>query len=221
MRNKSKSNQKNQRSTKVTSLSKNKGLPKSMKVRFSKATNISNNGLTSCAPVLSSYDKKAKSGDGNYYALVIQRSDREWNFVSVNDGYLDISYKPSVFDKSEAEKLLELWERVVINNAIPWNDNVIPETMRIISYKLLIDDQTLHLFQEVKNENPQQVLAKSALAKLTDAEARALNLEHQITKTRLFFNPNFDNYDRQLLRDLADLNGIVEINEYLKNLSEN
>jgi len=190
-----------------------------MTVRFSKASNNPNNGSL-CVPT-SSYNKKAKSGDGNYYALVIQRSDREWNFVTVNDGYLDISYKPSVFDKCEAEKLLELWERVVINNAIPWNDNVIPETMRIISYKLVVDDQTLNLFQEVKNENPQQVLAKSALAKLTDAEARALNLEHQVAKTRLFFNPNFDNYDRQLLRDLSDLNGIVEINEHLKNLSEN
>ena len=176
----------------------------------------------SCSPALNpcTIDKKV-NGNGDYYALVVQRNDYTWSFVRVYDCYLDITHSyPHVFHISSLEYLMELWERVVIHNAIPWNDAVYPDTMRIISYKLIVEDRTIDLCKKVRNENYDEVLVKTALSKLTDAEIKALKLNNNVVINKLFHNPNFDSHDSRLLKELSDENYLVDLNESLKTMLE-
>ena len=72
----------------------------------------------------------------NYLALVVQRSSGNWGYVRVNSHCLDVVSEPIVYDEDEADNLTEIWKRVVIDNAIPWEDSVRNDTLRIVKYFL-------------------------------------------------------------------------------------
>ncbi len=164
------------------------------------------NGLAQCQPISSSghngYGAEAIAETGKeYLAMVVQRPDGDWNYVRVNQHCLDCVGMPVVFEVSEAHELLELWKRVTIDDAIPWEDSVRPETLRIVSFKMEIEDRTLTLFNNESEVD--HMIRTSALSKLTDIEARALGLTHAKAVQALMHNPEFHRDDGRALTALS------------------
>jgi hypothetical protein len=157
-----------------------------------------------CSPVGSgggSYGGQREARGGNEYLMfVVQRFDGQWGYVRVNNHCLDVTNEPCVFEEHHAQDMLELWKRVVIDNAIPWEDGIRPDTLRIVRYKPSMEDATLSLFSD--DHEVQEFMRMSALAKLSDAEARLLGLTHVKVKQKIMHNPNFDKDDKRMLADL-------------------
>jgi len=107
---------------------------------------------------------------------------------------------PCVFTAAQADDLLEIWKRVVIDNAIPWEDSVKPDTLRIVRYKLDVEDNTLSLFGN--DDSVKEFLRMSAMSKLTDAEARLLGLTTLKAKQTIMHDPQFCREDKVVLNRL-------------------
>lgn len=174
------------------------------KSRLGGSKSQSLNAASSCSSNSGGYGAEHMADTGkDYLALVVQRFDDEWVYVRVNQHCLDcVHYLPVLFDPSQKDDLLELWKRVVIDDAIPWEDNVRHETLRIVRFKMEIEDRTLSFFNN--RSEVDHMIRMSALSKLTDTEARALGLVNEKAVQSLAFNPEFHREDGKLLNSLAE-----------------
>jgi hypothetical protein len=132
-----------------------------------------------------------------YLTLMVQRWSGEWVYVRVNQHCLDVLTTPCVFTTAQTDDLLEIWKRVVIDNAIPWEDSIRPDTLRIVRYKLEVEDHTLSLFGD--NDSIKECLRMTAMSKLTDSEARVLNLTTLKAKQMIMHDPQFCREDKIVL----------------------
>jgi len=159
----------------------------------------------------------ALHADREYLTMVVQRHGGEWGYVRVNQHCLDVVQTPCVFDANASDELLEIWKRVVLDNAIPWEDSVRPETLRIVSYKMQVEDKTLSLFNDDAEVN--EFLRMSAMAKLSDAEARLLGLSHAKAKQIIMHNPNFHRDDSVTLGSLQKVSASLPLDTMMAHLS--
>lgn len=161
--------------------------------------------LNGCYAVETSGDESAQAEMTDaklqhaYYAMIVKSHYNDWRYVTVNDHGLSASLAPCLYCASSLDKLKELWERVVLHNAIPWNDSVQPQTMRIIAYSLDIEEVTSNVFGE-EFDHKRQI---AALMMIDDRDARLLGLEHAKAKQVLFHNPDYEREDEHLLRQLS------------------
>lgn len=134
-----------------------------------------------------------------YYAMIVKShySD-DWRYVSASPSGLGVTHTPVLYCASSLDKLKDLWERVVLHNAIPWNDSVQPQTLRIIAYSIDIEEVTSNVFGEDFKDKRQT----AALMMIADQDARLLGLEHAKAKQVLFHNPEYEDSDEHLLRQL-------------------
>jgi hypothetical protein len=159
----------------------------------------------------------ATNPDKDYLTFVVQRHDGQWTYVRVNQHCLDCYNSPCVFGVEEAENLLDIWKRVVIDNAIPWEDSVRPETLRIVSYKMQVEDLTLSLFHDDQAVN--EFLRMSAMSKLSEAEARLLGLTHAKAKQMFVHNPEFHRDDQKTLTDLTKVSATLPLDTMMSHLN--
>lgn len=178
-----------------------------------------NYGMPVCASVGGSYGASGLASSGRQYlTFVVQDTSGNWQMVRVNHHCLDTSYEGTVFEESLADEMLEMWKRVVIDNAIPWEASVRPETMRIIKYQTVAQDMTLSLFHD--EPTAKEFLKLNAVSKLSDDEARLLGLTHLKAKQRLLNNPDFQKDDARMLKEL-NLNAYnMTLNSQLRFLNE-
>ena len=134
-----------------------------------------------------------------YYTLIVETSYGDWRFAGVSDHGMSIKSQPVLFSSSSIDKLLAIWERVVIHNAIPWHDGVCPNTLRIVSYNLDIQDVT----KFVLGDNYDHLRKQAALMMIEDQDARLLGLSEDKAKQVLFHNPEFEDDDEHLLKHLS------------------
>jgi hypothetical protein len=142
-------------------------------------------------------DQAIPSIEHDYLTFIAQRADNEWAYVRVNQHCMDVLSTPIVFHHHHAEDMLELWKRVVIDNAIPWEDHIQRDTLRIISYKTRMTDETLSLMGD--DENIKDFLRTNAMSKLSDSEARILGLEVLKTKQKMMACGEFHRDDKVLM----------------------
>ena len=134
-----------------------------------------------------------------YYAMIVKSHyGDDWRYVSASDHGLGATHTPVLYCASSLDKLKELWERVVLHNAIPWNDSVQPQSLRIIAYSIDIEEVTSNVFGEEFDHKRQT----AALMMIDDRDARLLGLEHAKAKQVLFHNPEYEIEDERLLRQL-------------------
>lgn len=133
-----------------------------------------------------------------YYAMIVQSHHGDWRYVVANDHGLGMTQTPAMFEASSLDKIMALWERVVLHNAMPWNDSVLPQTMKIISYRIDIEEVTETVFGEDYNHKR----STAALMMIDDQDARRLGLTEQKAKQVLFHNPEFEYEDEHLLKQL-------------------
>lgn len=134
-----------------------------------------------------------------YYTMIVETSYGEWRYASISDHGMGATNLPILFSASSLDKLLAIWERVVIHNAIPWHDSVLPQTLRVVSYSLDIQDVT----KNVLGENYDHLRKTAALMMIEDKDARLLGLTEAKAKQVLFHNPEFEDEDEHLLRHLG------------------
>ena len=96
------------------------------------------------------------------------------------------------------DKLMELWKRVVTHNAVSWHDNVLPDTLRIVSYNLDIQEVTKKVFGDGYDHERKS----AALMLLSDDDARILGLEKEKAQQLIFHQPDFDSDDGTLMNQL-------------------
>lgn len=133
-----------------------------------------------------------------YYALIVKNHFGDWRYVVPYEHGLTVSSTPAMFAGSTITKLTALWERVVLHNAIPWNDSVMPQTLRIIAYSLDIQEVTETVF----GDDYEHKRKTAALLMLEDQDARRLGLADEKAKQVLFHNPEYEDEDEHLLRQL-------------------
>jgi hypothetical protein len=156
-------------------------------------------------------------GGEEYLMLVVQRYSGEWAYVRVNQHCLDVISLPIVFSELDAGDLLELWKRVVVDNAIPWEDSVRPETLRIVKYRCELQDVTLSLFGD--DQSVADFMRINAMAKLSDAEARLLGLTTLKAKQKMIHAPEFHRDDQNNLKSLTQSSASLPLDALLANLS--
>ena len=152
-----------------------------------------------------------------YLTFVVQRYDNQWMYVRVNSDHLDVCGFPLVFSLNQASEMLEIWKRVVIDNAIPWEDNVKPDTLRITSYKMELEDKTLSLFDN--DEEVANFMRINAVAKLSDREAKILGLDALKAKQKMVYDPEFHNGDKATMNKLSKNSAIFTLDVALSDLS--
>ncbi len=133
-----------------------------------------------------------------YYAMIVKSQYGDWRYVVPHEHGLGLTNTPSMFAGSSISKLVALWERVVLHNAIPWNDSVLPQTMKIIAYSIDIQEVT----ETILGEDYEHKRTTAALMMMDDQDARRLGLADQKAKQVLFHNPDFEDEDEHLLRQL-------------------
>lgn len=138
--------------------------------------------------------------NNEYLAFVAQNSYGQWRYVRVNQNSLDLFGTPYLFHPSNAEEMLEIWKRVVIDNAIPFDETCLNQTLKIIRYKMETVDLTEELIE--KSGEREALMKRSAVSKLTDAEAKMLGLENLKAQQLIFHNPDFDQDDVRTLKAL-------------------
>jgi hypothetical protein len=146
--------------------------------------------------------KDSAKANQEYYAFIVQNAYGSWRFARVNNGSMDCYNCPYLFPKSSLPEMIEIWKRVVIDNAVPWDETVVSTTLRIISYSIGCQDSTDELLEG--SEDAQALKKRSAMARLTDAEAKMLGLETEKATQVLFSEPDLSQHDMQILRSLAD-----------------
>lgn len=153
----------------------------------------------------------------DYLTFVVQRYDNQWMYVRVNSDNLEVCGFPLVFSLNQASEMLEIWKRVVIDNAIPWEDNVKPDTLRITSYKMELEDKTLSLFDN--DEEISNFMKINAVSKLTDKEAKILGLDILKAKQKMIYDPEFHNGDKATMNKLSNNYSIFTLDVALSDLS--
>ena len=156
--------------------------------------------------------------NGDYLTLVVQATDGNWRYVRVNSHCLDCVGIPIVFDKSDGPSLLEVWKKVVIDNAIPWEDSVRTDTLRIVTYKHSMEDVTSTFFND--GEEAKECVRRAALAKLSVYEAKILGLGKTKFTQTFFRDSAFDQDTKKSMQNLAKNSASISLNTLLSNLSE-
>lgn len=133
-----------------------------------------------------------------YYAMVVQTQYGEWRYVTISDHAMGTATTPILFAASSLDKLMALWTRAVVHNAIPWHDNVAPHTLRIISYSMDIQEVT----EKVFGEDYAHQRKTAALMMIEDKDARMLGLTESKAKQVLFHQPDFEDDDEHLMKQL-------------------
>ncbi len=133
-----------------------------------------------------------------YYSMIVKSHYGDWRYVSPHEHGLGVSSTPILFSGSSIDKLTALWERVVLHNAIPWNDSVLPQTLRIIAYSIDIQEVTDTVF----GDDYDHKRSTAALMMIEDRDARRLGLAEAKAKQVLFHNPEFEDEDEHLLKQL-------------------
>lgn len=133
-----------------------------------------------------------------YYAMIVKSHYGDWRYVAPHEHGLGVTGSPTMFAGSSISKLLALWERVVLHNAIPWNDSVIPQTLKIIAYSIDIEEVT----ETVLGGDYEHKRKTAALMMMDDQDARRLGLADQKAKQVLFHNPDYEDEDEHLLKQL-------------------
>lgn len=153
-----------------------------------------------------------------YLTFVVQNNYGNWKYVRVTTGYLDCVNNPHVYQHSDAPEMLELWKRVVVDRAIPWDDSIRPETLRVARFTLQIEEATATLFEnDAAVADFQRTMA---LAKLSDDEAKLLGLSQQKAKQKLFHDPAFGRSDQKLMESLSKSVAEVDLNDAFRDLSD-
>lgn len=153
----------------------------------------------------------------DYLTFVVQRYDDEWMYVRVNQNNFDVCSYPTVFTLDRASEMLEIWKRVVIDNAIPWDDSVKTDTLRITSYKMELEDKTLSLFDN--DEEIANFMRINAVSKLTDKEAKLLGLDVLKAKQKMVYDPEFHNGDKAIMNNLHNNSSVFTLDVALEKLS--
>ena len=149
-----------------------------------------------------------------YLCLVVQCNDGDWRYVRINSSDADVMNQPYLYDKADADKLMLFFKRAVVDQVIPWDDPVRVETLRIVSYRMEIEDVTGSLFYD--EDDLVETMRMAALAKLSDDEAMMLGLGDQKAKQRLFENADYTPEDQALMKELErariklDSNRVIE-----------
>ena len=134
-----------------------------------------------------------------YYSLIVKSHYGDWRYVVPYDHGLSLSHTPIMFAASSIDKLTALWERVVMHNGIPWSDSVMPQTLKIIAYSIDVEEVTEAVF----GEDYEHKRKTAALMMMDDRDARRLGLAEEKAKQVLFHNPEYEDEDEHLLRQLA------------------
>ena len=158
----------------------------------------------------------ARSGV-EYLTFVVQRYDDQWMYARVNQNNFDVCGYPTVFTLDRASEMLEIWKRVVIDDAIPWDDSVKTDTLRITSYKMELEDKTLSLFDN--DEEIANFMRINAVSKLTDKEAKILGLEALKAKQKMVHDPEFHNGDKAIMNNLHKNSAVFTLDVALEKLS--
>jgi hypothetical protein len=180
--------------------------------------NSPNNAVGSCSNSGSQYGGKNTTISPNkkYLAMVVQRVHGGWGYVRTNTHCLDVTSEPILYLEEYGNELIELWKRVVIDNAIPWEDSVRYETLRIVKYSSNIEDKTLELLGDFDQAN--EIIRRSAVSKLTAMESKLLGLDFHKTKQIMMSNSEFDISAKQTLNTLSKTSAHLTLELQLKDL---
>lgn len=143
-----------------------------------------------------------------YVALVVMRTNGNWGYVRFRRDDIDVMDTPtSVIPVHDSHMLVDLWKRIVQHGAIPWTDEVLLDTLRIVKFKQSVTDVTFDLL----GDQIDQIIRTNALSKLTDEEADALGVGHEKRKQAIMYDPNFNARDKKLLADLNNTAAIYNL----------
>lgn len=164
-------------------------------------TGRSNLNSCSVSDSSDSYDARPAYAGNKYLTFVVRTVYGSWRYVRVQEHALDVVSTPQLYDPGMGSDMLEVWKRVVIDDAMPWEDSVDRNTLRIVEYTVNTDDVTESLFTD--KDELAEYRRRAALSRLTDSEARLLGLGHQKAKQIIMACPDFDHADGSLLKRLA------------------
>ncbi len=164
------------------------------------------------------YSEKKFSPSDPLVSLVVQNYHSQWRYVRVDRDQLYTTGEVVVYHESYASELLEIAKRVVLDDAIPVDERIIPATARVLRVKHAVEDITSSLFDG--SAEVREFAMMAAVTKLTDAEARLLGLERIKSKQRLMHNPELHNDDKRLMLALSDQFGIMSLNHQMNHLGK-
>lgn len=117
------------------------------------------------------------------YAFVVRAGECEesapWFYVTFDyGGTLSTSTLPHRVFPEITAKMHEFWKQVVLNDTFHWEDfNVWPKTMKLVEVRHEVSDCAVDLFLDQETFENSRKLA--ALSKLTDEEAKLLDVGHE------------------------------------------
>lgn len=122
---------------------------------------------------------------------------------------------PMLWRTKDLPKMHDVWRRAVIDGAIPWNDRgVRKETLRIVSYKLAVVDVTEVM---IDDDERQHLREMSAVAKLSNEDAKLLGLDLLKAKQVLLSDSEFRHQDARLMRDLGQEQEELRVETFVVN----
>lgn len=127
-----------------------------------------------------------------------------WKFVEIDGNYCRVNGTINqVFPIICREEMEYIWKRAVIDGAVEWDESGINDTtFRLLKLNIDIKDVTNELFEDT--ETLESYLKLGAIRKLSNTEAKLLNLEIERTKYIMLANSAKTPYDLKMLKRLQD-----------------
>ena len=121
---------------------------------------------------------------GTFYTFMVQNAVGRWSFVYINSSRLCIYDHPRQMFARPCDAMREVWQRAVIDLAVNVDEMVDISTLRLVKVNMGVEDASEHLFHDKGEQETYRKMA--AVAKLTDREAKLLNLAKQKAMLKLY-----------------------------------
>jgi hypothetical protein len=146
-----------------------------------------------------------------FYAFAMTNPSGDWRYPHFADRGSDVIYVSSVMSqrfRGVHDEMLDLWKRIAVDQALEFDDNIDPTSLRLLRVKVSVEDVTEEMFREHSEFAHHQKL--TVLGRLTDSEAKMLGLTKERAIYKLWANPDSHPDDRKLLRRLGDVADEIE-----------
>lgn len=130
------------------------------------------------------------------YCLVIRRLyDHDWRFLSILGGRVATFDHPRQFFLEPSDAIREFWIGTAVGRDIThWDEACDLSSLRLIKLRFDVENVTDQLFHD--SEDQDQFAKLTAVAKLSDSEARLLGLVKERAKLKLYENIRPQSRDR-------------------------
>jgi len=163
-------------------------------------------------------DESVATGE-SFYTFVMFSPMNGWRYVHIHGHAMVLKSNPGTIFKNPNAAMLDLWQRAVIDRQVGADEGADMNSLRLVKCKVSIVDATADLF--ANNEEMDMNLKNALFAKLSDREAKALNMRKGKAMQKLHQRGPDPTLTNQILMRAAGCSGHFDLTKIIpKNMLE-